>query len=150
MIGYGLGNRYARPQHRLTAHQLQELQVRFPGATSARAHFSGGNDEGGVEHIGVRNAGGELLGEITMHYKETWGMADGKFGLIRYTLTPEQERESAIYEVMAGPINDEYGSFAGEFSVQGHVDWDLTLGTHSKLSDRYEDFEDDYSDEEDG
>lgn len=79
------------------------------GAVKAQVHFSGGNDEGGSDYIQIILGDGE---KKDIH-EYVWGDSD----------QTAEETELAID--LAVPVYDAYGSFAGEFSVSGVIEWDV-------------------------
>lgn len=80
------------------------------GAVKAVVHFSGGHDEGGSDAIFIRLGDGE---NKELH-EYNWG--DRK----------QTDEELALAVALAAPIYGEFGSFAGEFSVSGVVEWVVT------------------------
>lgn len=83
--------------------------MREKGAVLAKAHFSGGNDEGGIDGITLLDANG-----VELPYEYSWDDSD---------------EQDALARDADGIVTGEYGSFAGEFSVHGTVTYDLNAGT---------------------
>jgi hypothetical protein len=79
------------------------------GAVKAMVYFSGGHDEGGADRIEIVLGDGERK-EI-YEYK-----FDGK---------EQTEEEIRLAVSLAAPVYKEYGSFAGEFSVSGDIEWNV-------------------------
>jgi len=77
------------------------------GAVKADVRFSGGHDEGGADYIEIQLGDGE----VKTLYEYNWG--DNK----------QTDEELALAEALVAPIYSEFGSFAGEFSVCGNVNW---------------------------
>lgn len=77
------------------------------GVARAAVEFSGGNDEGGVDAIRLYDADGKEVRSLE-GWEETYAKSRGD-------LVRELER----------PVDDKYGSFAGDFYVRGTVVWDL-------------------------
>ena len=103
--------------------RLQEL-----GAVTAVVPFHGGYDEGFIEGITLKGAEGNAIAVIQDYY----GSAE------------EQPFEGAdhLAEALSEPIYEEYGSFAGDFEVEGRVIWDVSKGTVSMEGSEVEkDFE---------
>lgn len=91
------------------------------GYSGAIIHFSGGNDEGGVDQIEL------LKGEerIELNYQE--GTYNRETHAIEYS--PEDRPKAELWETLSQPIEDEYGSFAGEFYVSGTITVDVASRT---------------------
>jgi hypothetical protein len=122
------------------------------GIAKAVVHFSGGNDEGGADDIQVTHGDGttesqDSYGGAHEAYSSwnkdkdgntfpegTWIiMAEGQDGTLyharHYRLATEQEIERAkLTSLLTAPVYDRYGSFAGEFYVDGVVTWDAEAG----------------------
>lgn len=79
------------------------------GITRAVAHFDGGNDEGGISSNITAYLNDGTVTEIPFH--SSW---DAKSG------------QDNVSRALESAVDDRYGSFAGEFYVQGHVVLDLT------------------------
>ena len=88
---------------------LQEM-----GAVKAVVEFSGGHDEGGSEGISITLGDGEIktLKEYIFNEEDEQ--------------TPEETR---LAKTLVEPIYNEWGSFAGEFSVYGELIWDVANKT---------------------
>jgi hypothetical protein len=100
----------------------RELENR--GATRAVVFFSGGNDEGCADSITLY-AGKEKVAEL-----QEYGDYDQQKG--EYIENPDTRLATAL----AAPVYGKYGSFAGEFSVDGEVVWDLAT-KQATLRDDY-------------
>lgn len=74
------------------------------GVVTAVGHFSGGHDEGGVDEVTLtlEDGGVRVVG---------WGNGEGA--------------DKRIFDVIEGVVHGEYGSFAGDFYVNGTVTLDL-------------------------
>jgi len=96
------------------------------GIIRAEVHFSGGNDEGGVDSIVLK----KLNNQDTI-------ISDN-------TVYDPKNAAYKIAQALSSPVHFEYGSFAGEFHVNGIVVWDCPNqeirieGTEETTS--YEDF----------
>lgn len=86
----------------------------------AHVHFSGGNDEGGAHDFQLFDKAGK-----EMSYK----------------------LDDEMMDLLASPMDDAYGSFAGEFQVSGSFIWKTKTKKITEDSD-YQDTE--RGDEEDG
>lgn len=85
------------------------LTLEEMGAVKALVHFSGGNDEGGSDYIQILLGDGE---KKDIH-EYVWG--DSK----------QTAEETELAVALAEPVYGAYGSFAGDFSVSGVVEWDV-------------------------
>lgn len=113
------------------------------GVAKVTVHFSGGGDEGGVDNITLYDDKGTALGNLEESY-------DG------YTYNPETKQyekkglteDQEIAQVLGKPVYDKYYTFAGEFYVNGTVEWDVFKGkavmNGQESVDRYEDFSEEY------
>ena len=101
---------------------LKSLSIRV-----ATVPFEGGNDEGFIEASQLEMESGEKR-EVKVAYKEwnhklrchEWPNGEEPSELVR--------RESRLAELLSYPINSHYGSFAGEFSVDGNFVWNVETG----------------------
>lgn len=85
------------------------LALEEMGAIKAHVHFSGGNDEGGSDYIQIYLGDGERK-DI---HEYVWG--DNK----------QTDEETQLAVALAEPVYESYGSFAGDFSVSGLIEWDV-------------------------
>lgn len=94
--------------------------------------FSGGNDEGAINSAVVTRTDGteesnppflerEFLRRTWDADTQTWGYADD--------VTEEQKAHNELAELFEAPVYDAYGSFAGDFYVEGTLTYDVTAGT---------------------
>lgn len=93
--------------------KIREL---FPLAGKATVQFSGGHDEGGAEWVVVELADGTEESVASSYWRGD-------------EATDRQKAEGELYDLLEEPIRDEYGSFAGDFSVSGTVIYDLAADT---------------------
>lgn len=105
--------------------------LRKLGATKAVLHFSGGNDEGGVDAI--------LLHFPTPEGAEKPLTKD--FPVAYYNQEGDEDVELSL--LLQAPIDAEYGTWAGEFSAYGTLVWDVQAGT--VVMDKYEQSDYDHS-----
>jgi hypothetical protein len=85
--------------------KVQALQMlKTLNCTKVVIQYYGGNDEGHIQ-------------SITFH-KE-----DGTEERV------DEEYNDEFHQVLCSPIYDKYGSFAGEFNVDGTLTWDVKAGT---------------------
>ena len=137
------------------------LALRELGVATVTIEFSGGNDEGGADGAQYLDAeGNEATVPSSNAYNESgsrYDPASGKFvqqparwvvyerGGDKRDATDEEVKIAKISQALEFPIYDRWGSFAGEFYVQGTLTWDVAKGTH-RLSgqesvEHYEGFE---------
>lgn len=86
--------------------------LRQRGASRAVVTFAGGNDEGDVEGIVL------LIGDEEVRLEPYYGDGEGE-------LTDDQQ----LAELLAAPVWERYGSFAGDFYVYGNVTYDVEKQT---------------------
>ena len=97
-------------------------------AIKAVLSYNGGNDEGGVDDITLTLEAVDENGKnIEVDYPTQWN--GGEF----------------LAELLEGPVDSKYGSWAGEFSAYGTLTWDVLAGT--VVMDDYEQSGYDYSSE---
>ena len=92
-------------------------RLRELGAVAAVVPFHGGNDEGFIEGITLKDAEGNAVAVI---HEDYYGNAEEPF-----------EGAHQLAEALSQPVYDEYGGFAGEFEVEGRVIWDVSGATVS-------------------
>lgn len=96
--------------------------------TKAVVSFSGGGDEGGVDRIELyKSKEGEAVEVIDeFEVRAKYSFEGGK-----YTVSVEDGKENDYYvqQGLSKPVYDKYGSFAGEFQVDGEVIWDVEKET---------------------
>jgi hypothetical protein len=118
------------------------------GIAKAVVHFSGGNDEGGADEIRLTHGDGsestlDGYGGAHKAHGGSWEkyeddtpvpagewivLADGQEQLMyqhrRYRKATDAERDLAeLRTLLTAPVYDRYGSFAGEFYVDGLLTW---------------------------
>jgi hypothetical protein len=88
--------------------------------------FSGGNDEGGVDSYAAFAPDGS---ELKFAFERTWPdvFVDGRYQ--QRELTEEERRVNQLLDTLEQPIDDRYGSFAGDFHVNGRLTYDVAEGT---------------------
>lgn len=117
--------------------------LRKAGVATVTVSFSGGNDEGGADSIEYLDAAGALIGSIpkadayessewdanTRTYgPPTWHVYEGYNN--KRPATAEEIKWAKVAQVLESPIYERFGSFAGDFYVQGNVTWDIDKGTY--------------------
>ena len=107
---------------------FDELEKR--GVKQAQVHFEGGNDSGSVEYIQLHMPDDttiELPVPYTFYQYSNGNMtqmrsvptADGSWESVPYVPMPDD----ALADGLMAPVDDRYGSFAGDYSVSGNVMW---------------------------
>jgi hypothetical protein len=76
------------------------------GASRAIVEFSGGCDEGGADTITLYDSGGEQIASL-------------------HPYSCENPAESKLVELLCAPVDEQYGTFSGDFEVYGTVTWDV-------------------------
>lgn len=98
-------------------------KLRELGAAKAVVEFSGGNDEGGAEDIVLYDVAGERIGGVDGDPPGIrWDPEQKRF--VEVPITPERRIETELAEALESPVYEEFGTFAGDFSVGGQVTWD--------------------------
>jgi hypothetical protein len=114
---------------RARAQDLLELL----GATKAMGFFSGGNDEGGMDYVYLEKEDGtqEQIHEWATAKWEVVVMG-GRPVVVQYQplIHPRQTLINQVYGLLWAPIEDRFGSFAGEGDVSGKVVLDETGEVH--------------------
>ncbi len=109
----------------MTKQEVME-KLRESGATRAVVEFSGGNDQGGADRIALYNEEVEIC-EVHEHYphhhfdqeKKEW---------VKVPLPDDEHAEAELSEALTRPVYQTYGTFAGDFDVNGVVVWDVESG----------------------
>ena len=128
--------------------------LRERGARSALVGYDGGHDEGGVTSILVSRAPLEgdpaawteptLPDAETIDVEAYWNADDRD--------SPSYRELAALYEAAEAVVCDKWGSFAGEFDVEGRLVVDVDSGRiarHDAVWVSEEDDEEDFDDDED-
>lgn len=102
--------------------------MRKYGIRKATIHFSGGNDEGYAEPAALEMQPGFETPALDQDHWQYIAPAD------RFTIgSPRYEDNTPDMALLAAgleaPIDHKYGSFAGDFYVDGDVVWDAETGT---------------------
>jgi len=94
------------------------------GADRAVVEFSGGNDEGGPDTITLFRREGALRTLPTW-----WQAGDPEKHLV------------ALSDALSDPVFEAYGTFAGDFDVNGEVIWDVHAKTVQMIRDERSEYE---------
>lgn len=140
--------------------------LRDKGVARVTIEFSGGNDEGGADAATFFDADGktvDLPNTIHAYQHEPWVAETKSFGPAVWMVsersasghyesrpaTDEEVAQAKIVTVLEAPIYDRWGSFAGEFSVYGTVEWNVETGQHriegQESHEVYDGFKSDWS-----
>ena len=103
--------------------------LKSKGVSKVLVHYSGGNDEGGVNQIELFDANGENIGEMQEYYggSSIWDEATNTW---KPAEAPNDEQR--LSEALCAPVYNKYGGFAGEYYVDGIVTWDVV---NKKIND---------------
>jgi hypothetical protein len=108
---------------------MQDLDkaLKTLGIVRVKAEYSGGNDEGGVDGVtGYAKDGTEVKIEQVYQERRTYDYSLGKWvDNDPVALTDAQNAANEIWSALSRPVYDVYGSFAGEFSTYGTVEYTL-------------------------
>jgi len=96
--------------------------LKSKGVHKVEVHYSGGNDEGGVNQIELFDANGENIAHMDEYYGATqqWDEATKK-----YVPSAPPTYDQRLSEALCAPVYDKYYSFAGDFYVNGILTWDV-------------------------
>ena len=112
----------------MSAHEVfNELEKR--GVKLAQVHFEGGNDSGSIDYIQLHMPDDTTveLPVPTTYYQ----YADGKMTQMRNITTDDGWKsvpyvpmpDDALADGLMEPVDNRYGSFAGDYSVDGNLMW---------------------------
>lgn len=126
-----------RGQSTLTRGQMF-TRLHELGAAKVVVEFSGGGDEGGVDNITLYDGEGN---ELPIKLEENY--SGSRWDGVRFVPVEPNTPNNELAAALAAPVNERYGSFAGEFYVSGTVDYDVVAGTvKMNKSERVESYED--------
>lgn len=97
------------------------------GIRQAMVEYNGGHDEGYVAVIATRTDGTRY--ELPRHSTYSG------YNQPPVKLTPEQEADNELMELLTNPVYNEWYSFAGEFYVNGYYLWDVEANKVTKSQD---------------
>ena len=103
-------------------------RLRKMGVVRAVVEFSGGNDEGGAEDIVLYDAAGKRIGEVDGAPPGSRWDPEQKW-FVEVPTTAKRRAEADLAEALEAPVYEEFGTFAGDFSVGGRVTWDAQKRT---------------------
>jgi len=115
----GLADAKERREHK---DRLRE-EFAKRGIVKAEIEFSGGNDDGGPDGRTFYDADGKKL-DIDVHYRYTTRRVGSEWREVE--LSSAEKEDNRFLKTVDAPINWRWGSFAGEFSVHGTLQYDLT------------------------
>lgn len=92
------------------------------GVNRVEVEYNGGNDEGGVDQIVFFDKDDKKIGEMQEYYggHSVWDEATKSY---KPAAPPDEEQR--LSQALCAPVYDKYGSFAGEFYVNGTLTWDV-------------------------
>jgi len=114
-------------------------ELRRRNVAEVVVNFSGGGDEGGVDEITLFNAEGKEIGKLEEDYGgSTYDPVKNNWVAIN-----PPNPDTALVEALVAPVYERYHTFAGDFYVNGTVDYDVAKekATMNK-SERVESYED--------
>ena len=88
---------------------------------SAIVSFSGGGDEGSISGISLLDADGK---EVS-HLREAYIGSEYDEKTKSWQPARKMTTDEMLVEALGQPVYDKYGSFAGDYSVEGKVTWDV-------------------------
>jgi hypothetical protein len=91
------------------------------GYTKAAVHFSGGNDEGGVDEVRLHPSKMDVDGD---HFREVRCPTEYDEATRTWKPTRPPTEDELLSEALGKSVYAKYGSFAGEFYVSDTVVWD--------------------------
>lgn len=97
------------------------------GVSRIEAYFSGGNDEGGVTNYIIYDTEGKAFLDqpppegVTGPNRDIYPFTHEEF----YGHSDYWPKEGSLASILEQPVDDEYGSWAGDFSANGACVWDL-------------------------
>lgn len=111
------------------------------GVAKAVAHFSGGNDSGGVEDIYFLDDTGTRVEKPGLLHDHVYGEDYDKYyqpraNSFEWTLKYDAPLGLHLRDALEKPVYDRYGSFAGEFYVDGEVIFDVAAKTVKMEADQ--------------
>jgi hypothetical protein len=152
---------YTNPNQQALDQRNAMNALRSLGVATVLIHFSGGNDSGGADSTEALDASGNPVAipesnayqqtefnDRTRTWEPTgWKVRESKptGGWEDRPATAEEIRWANLARVLEAPIYERWGSFAGEFDVDGTLTWDVAAGTHklkgSESVSTWQDFE---------
>jgi len=98
--------------------------------TSVVVCYTGGNDEGGVDEIILNHEDGSESKMEEWYDSPQYNTTTKKY---EYNNTPTKDEQ--LSEFLCSPVYDSYGSFAGDFYVNGEIHWDVKTRKGTMSSD---------------
>jgi hypothetical protein len=104
------------------AKALRELEA--IGILRLKIAFSGGNDEGGVDDYTIdATVPNMAVPSLERVYPDLYDPTTRKYS--ERELSPAERATNELLDLLEGPIDDRYGSFAGDFHVSGVLHYDV-------------------------
>lgn len=113
-----------REQRKIGHRDNLEKLFKHYGITTVSIGFSGGNDDGGVDSTTFYDADGEVL-QMEAHYTNNtfWNPETKSWG--ERELSDEDRRMNEFIDLLEAPIQDRWGSWAGDFYADGRLIYNL-------------------------
>lgn len=107
-------------------HHRDNLEVMFDhyDIATAAISFSGGNDDGGVDGMTFFNSEGVVIDLAAGYTNETEWNPETKSWEQR-SLSDDARRMNEFIDLLSAPIQDRWGSWAGDFYAHGELRYDL-------------------------
>lgn len=119
--------------------------LREMGVAKVEVSFQGGNDEGGVDVICLKDSHGTTMKELEDFYVGEGSIWDPESE--KWVPSAQATPEQLLREALCRPVYDKYDSFGGEFYVYGKVVWNVASEKVTmdgqEIVESYEDFEED-------
>jgi len=104
------------------AKALRELEA--IGILRLKIAFSGGNDEGGVDDYTIdATVPNTTVPALERVWPDQYDAALKRY--VQRELTPAERATNELLDLLEGPIDERYGSFAGDFHVSGVLHYDV-------------------------
>jgi hypothetical protein len=119
----------AQAEHRnwLASTHRERLTAEFEkrGIVTARLEFSGGNDSGGVDAMSCFDKDGNNVHVNAYQHMQTFNHVTGKWETPG--LSAEQISDNEFVDLLEFPIQNKWGSWAGDFSAGGTLYYDMNM-----------------------
>ena len=113
-----------RKKRRLHHRDNLEKLFKHYGISTVIVEFSGGNDDGGVDGIGFYDSEGETINLSATYTNNTfWNPKTKTWD--QKELSDDDRRMNELIDLLEAPVQDRWGSWAGDFYANGQVAYDL-------------------------
>lgn len=96
------------------------------GIVRAEIAFSGGNDQGGADSHAYFDKDGNQLDPSNFNYVYTNSYDHDTKQWVKKDLTQEEQDINAMLDIVEEPLQSRWGSWAGDFYVDGTLTYDLS------------------------